>query len=144
MSLINYHCIFIFSADRVGTFKRINVELQTFKLSKNGSNWKVCFSFTKFKWYPMTFQLELLRWSIKIGQLSQPWLRYPFCKTINIFCMFTFQTFLVGSYQRLVTFISRSKGKKQAPLSLSETNPPRQICYQTIIQKLLKDRGYVN
>ena len=37
LSLINHHCVFRFWANRVGTIKRMNMELQTFKWSKDGS-----------------------------------------------------------------------------------------------------------
>ena len=53
LSLINYHCIFRFSANWVDTFKWKNVKLQTSKLSKNGSNRKGCFSSTKCMWSSM-------------------------------------------------------------------------------------------
>ena len=61
------------------------MELQIFKLSKNGSNQNVCFSSTKFRWSLMMFTSELLWWSLKISQLSQPWLRYPFLKNLIFF-----------------------------------------------------------
>jgi hypothetical protein len=50
LSLFSYHSIFIFGANEVGIFERMNVKLQTSKLSKNGSKWKVCIHSTKFKW----------------------------------------------------------------------------------------------
>jgi hypothetical protein len=37
-------------ADRVGNFKYMNVELQTFKLSKIWFKWKVCFLSNNFRW----------------------------------------------------------------------------------------------
>jgi hypothetical protein len=39
--------------------------------------------------------------------------------------VFKFQAFLVGSSQRLDTFLSRSKGQKQVFLSLSFGKPPK-------------------
>jgi hypothetical protein len=72
LSMISHHCIFRFLADRVDTFKQMNVELQTFKLSKYGSKQKICISSTKFRWYLVTFPSELLRRSLENNQLYQP------------------------------------------------------------------------
>jgi hypothetical protein len=52
---------FRFWADRVDTFKQMNVELQTFKLSKDGSKQNVCIFSTKFRWSPMTFTSKFFR-----------------------------------------------------------------------------------
>ena len=70
LSPISYHCTFKFHADWVDTFKRMNVELQTFKLNKNGSNWKVCTLSTMIRWSQATLTSMLLLQSYESGQPS--------------------------------------------------------------------------
>ena len=71
LSLISHHCIFRFQTNRVGTFKRMNIELQTSKWSNDRSKRKVCIFSNKFRWSLMTFTLEFLRRNLKNGQLNQ-------------------------------------------------------------------------
>jgi hypothetical protein len=70
LSPISYHCTFKFHADWVDTFKRMNVELQTFKLNKNGSNWKVCTLSTMIRWSQAMLTSMLLLQSYESGQPS--------------------------------------------------------------------------
>jgi hypothetical protein len=54
-------------------------------------------------------KLELLQQSLEIDKLSYWWLWYPFHKATNFFHVFTLQALSVDSYQRLTTFLSRSR-----------------------------------
>jgi len=47
------------------TFKQMNVELQTFKMSKDRSKQKICLSSTKIRWSLMMCTLELLQQSLE-------------------------------------------------------------------------------
>jgi hypothetical protein len=51
LSLFSYHSIFKFWADPVGTFKRVNVKLETSKLNKVRSKQKKCTPSPNFRWY---------------------------------------------------------------------------------------------
>ena len=72
LSPISYHCTFRFHADWVDTFKRMNVELQTSKLNKNGSNWKVCTLSTMIRLSQVTLTSMLLWQSYESGQPNHP------------------------------------------------------------------------
>jgi hypothetical protein len=65
LSLINHHLIFRCRANQVGTFERINMELQISKLSKSRSKWKMYTPFNRFEWSQATMMSELLWWSLE-------------------------------------------------------------------------------
>jgi len=98
LSLISHQCIFKFSVNRVGTFKRMNVKLQTFKLSKNRSNRMVFFSYTKFR-----------------SSLTMPWnwftqsalIKIPICAKAFKFFMSSHLKILRGFLSRFINFLSK-------------------------------------
>jgi hypothetical protein len=73
LSLISHHSIFILQVDPVSNFKHMNVKLQTSKLSKDGSKWKMCTPSTNFRWSQATMMSSLLWKGLENSQLSQPW-----------------------------------------------------------------------
>ena len=87
LSPISFPCIFRFWVDWVDTFERMNLKLQTSKLSKIESKRNVCTFSTNFRWFLMTFTLELFRRSLKSGQPNQPLVTSIFQKlTIFFIC----------------------------------------------------------
>jgi len=70
LSLISHYSIFRFLADRVGTFKRVNVELHASKSNKVESKQNICAPFTNFRWSSTTMMLELLKRSLENDRLS--------------------------------------------------------------------------
>jgi len=112
LSTISHHYIFRFYVDRVDTFKRINVELQTSKLNKIGSNIIVCTPSTMIRCSQVTLTSELLCQSHKVANLVSLNLDIHLHKTTQLICVFTPKQLPEGSYQGFKTILSRSKGKK--------------------------------
>jgi hypothetical protein len=54
--------------------------------------------------------------------------------------MFTLPTFLMGSYQSLVTFLLISKGQKQAPSSPSLAKPSKPLKTKFVTKPPLKNQ----
>lgn len=118
--------VLLILADRVGNFKRMNVELQTSKMSEVGSKWKVC---TVHPFYQ--FQVVLGNDNIRIAPTwprkwaTQPTLTVQLsCKNRFGFRMFTHKGSLMGSYQRVYNTslnTKRSEMDSRPPKTLEKT-----------------------
>jgi len=127
LSLISYCCIFKFWTNKVSTFGRMNLKLQTSKLSKVGSKWKVGTSSTNFRWSQTTLTSNFLWRGFENGQPNQLWLWHPVGKTTYFFHVFTLKNFSIDSYQRLTAFLLKSKGQKTVPWSSSLAKPLKSL-----------------
>jgi len=72
-------------ANRVDNFKRINMKLQTSKLSMVWSKWKVCTPFTNFRWSQTMIMSKLLPRGLESGQLGQFWQCNHYAKNDLVF-----------------------------------------------------------
>lgn len=114
--------VLLILADQVGNFKRMNVELQTSKMSEVGSKWKV---YTVHPFYQ--FQVVLGNDNIRIAPTwprkwaTQPALVQLSCKNRFGFRVSTHKGSLMGSYQRVYNTSLKTKRSKM------DSRPPKTL-----------------
>jgi hypothetical protein len=108
----------------------MNVKLQTSKFSKG------CTLSTKIKWFSTRMKSKLLWPSLENDQLNHQWLWYTFHKTTIFFMCSHFKP-----YQRLATFLSRSKRLETRSLVSKFGKPPKPLKTKFVVKSTLKNQN---